>query len=126
MHMFPMTSCARIDSARQVVRTFFRTNRSTCLEWLARVRLAVIVIAEQAGQTSLVVRQAWELMRDMKHSNATQTNEFEKVLVYLVRALVKLRCWEAIQGLYAWCKDTLNRKLQWMKSAVEMAAGRCV
>ena len=121
-----MTSCARIDSTRQVVRTFFRTNRSTCLEWLARVRLAVIVIAEQAGQTALVVRQAWELMRDMKHSNATQTNEFEKVLVYLVRALVKLRCWEAIQGLYAWCKDTLNRKLQWMKSAVEMAAGRCV
>ena len=53
-----------------------------------------------------------------------QGSDFEKLLVYLVRALVKLRCYEAIQGLYAWCKDVLNRKLNWMKSAVEIAAGR--
>ena len=58
----------------QAVRTFFRTNRSTCLEWLARIRLAVIVIAEQAGQSAVVVRQAWELMRDMKHAGNTQVS----------------------------------------------------
>ena len=53
-----------------------------------------------------------------------QCTEFERVLVLAVQSLVKLRCPEAIQGMYAWCKDVAGRKLHWMKGAIEAAAGR--
>ena len=62
-------------SLSKVVRTFFRTNRSTCQEWLLRIRLCVMIIAEHCGESAVVVRQAWELMRDMQNSGNTQVGE---------------------------------------------------
>ena len=58
-----------ISVAPKAARTFFRTNRGTCQEWLMRVRLSVIVIALQCGQPALAVRHAFELLRDMKETN---------------------------------------------------------
>jgi hypothetical protein len=44
--------------------------------------------------------------------------------MYLVQALVLLKCPEAIQGLYAWCKEMVGQKLTWIKAAIEKASGR--
>ena len=56
----------------QAVRTFFRTNKGTCQEWLSRIRLSVIVMALHSGQSAVTVRHAFELLRDMKESGNTQ------------------------------------------------------
>ena len=47
----------------QAVRAFFRTNRSTCVEWLLRVRLLLIQIAEAAGQHATVLHHAYLLLQ---------------------------------------------------------------
>ena len=105
----------------KVVRTFFRNNRTTCHDWLQRNRLYVMYVATHAQQPALVVRHAYDLLRDVIKQN---NMELEHVLLVTVRALVRLRCPEAILGLYAWCKEKVERKFLWMKSAAEIAAGR--
>ena len=56
----------------QTVRTFFRTNRNTCQEWLARIRMCVVKIAVQAGVYPVAVRHAFELLKEMHESDNTQ------------------------------------------------------
>ena len=51
---------------------FFRTNKGTCQEWLLRIRTSIIQVAMYIGQYPLVVRQAFELLQDMKQNNNTQ------------------------------------------------------
>lgn len=118
---FEGCTCAMLTPPK-VVRSFFRHNRATCHDWLQRNRLHVMRIAAHAHQPALVVRHAFDLLRDVINQNSS---ELEPVLLVTVRALVQLRCPEAILGLYAWCKDKVERKFTWMKSAAEMAAGRC-
>ncbi|CAH1794898.1 unnamed protein product [Owenia fusiformis] len=108
----------------KAVRTFFRTNRNTCQEWLTRVRMCIIAIASKCDQPTTVIRQAFELLNEMKVNNHTQGPEFERVVMRLVEALCKLRCPDAIQGIYIWCKDIIGRKMSWIKSAIDKAWGR--
>ena len=115
-------TCAMLTPPK-VVRSFFRHNRTTCHDWLQRNRLHVMHIATHANQPALVVRHAFDLLRDVIAQNST---ELEHVLLVTVRALMQLRCPEAILGLYAWCKDKVDRKFTWMKSMAEIAASRCV
>ncbi|OWF37806.1 serine/threonine-protein kinase SMG1-like [Mizuhopecten yessoensis] len=115
---------AAMPMAPKVVRTFFRTNKATCLEWLSRIRSNIIKIALHAGMPAMAVRQAHELLRDMKENNNTQTPEFEQTLVYLVQALCDLKQADAVSGLYTWCKDLTSKKLSLIKAAVEKASGR--
>lgn len=56
----------------QIVRTFFRTNRNTCLEWLARIRLCVMTIAAHAGMPAVVIRHAHEMLNDLVDVDNTQ------------------------------------------------------
>jgi hypothetical protein len=58
------------------------------------------------------------------HSILLQGPEFERAVMYVCWALCKLREPEAIQGLYAWCKDVAERKFTWLKAASEQAQGR--
>lgn len=115
---------AAMPMAPKVVRTFFRTNKATCLEWLSRIRSNIIKIALHAGMPAMAVRQAHELLRDMKENNNTQSPEFEQTLVYLVQALCDLKQADAVTGLYTWCKDITGKKLSLIKAAVEKASGR--
>ncbi|KAK3583612.1 hypothetical protein CHS0354_039435 [Potamilus streckersoni] len=117
--------CAVVTpAAPKMVRTFFRTNKGTCLEWLSRIRLNLIAVALHNGLPSLAVRQAAEMLRDMKESNKTQGPEFDQVALYMVQGLCALQEPESIQGVYTWCKDVIGRKMTWIKTAAEKASGR--
>lgn len=111
-------------AAPKPVRTFFRTNKGTCQEWLNRIRTHIMLIALHCGMPSMVIRQASELLWDLKESNNTQGSEFEHIIMYMVQALVELKCPEAVQGIYNWCKDVIGRKLPWIKAMIEKACGR--
>jgi hypothetical protein len=56
----------------QPVRTFFHTNKSTCGEWLTRIRSAVVIVAIHAGQATTAVRHGHCMLQDMADSNNTQ------------------------------------------------------
>jgi hypothetical protein len=56
----------------QPVRTFFHTNKSTCGEWLTRIRTAVVIVAIHAGQATTAVRHGHCLLQDMADANNTQ------------------------------------------------------
>jgi PI-3-kinase-related kinase SMG-1 len=47
----------------QAVRAFFRTNRVTCVEWVLRVRLLLVGIAQAAGQHATVLHHAYLLLQ---------------------------------------------------------------
>lgn len=108
----------------KIVKTFFRTNRSTCLEWLSRIRMCIMTVAAHAGLPSVVVRHAHELLRDLLEMDRTLESEFEQGVVYLVRALCDLNCPEAVQGVYNWCRFNAGKKFAWVKAAAERASKR--
>jgi hypothetical protein len=56
----------------QPVRTFFHTNKSTCGEWLTRIRSAVVVVAIHAGQATTAIRHGHCMLQDMADANNTQ------------------------------------------------------
>ena len=58
----------------QVVKTFFRTNRHTCLEWLSRIRMSLLTIAVHSGRWACAVRQGFELLRDLEDAGTTRIN----------------------------------------------------
>ena len=89
-----------------------------------RVRLHLVVIGLHGGQVALAVRQAFELLREMKESGNTGLAEFDHVVMHAVEALTEMRCPEAIQGLYAWCKQVTGRRMTWVKSTSDFALGR--
>lgn len=113
-----------LSTPPKTVRTFFRTNKATCLEWLTRVRMATLVVSLQSGQLAMAVRQGYQLLEEMTEARNTQGVEFDHVLMYVVEALIGLRCPEAVLGLYNWCKECHNRKFTWIKAAVDQAASR--
>ena len=61
-----------MDFVLQAVRTFFRTNKNTCQEWLSRIRIYVITMAMHAGMYTTVVRHATEILHELKDSENAQ------------------------------------------------------
>lgn len=105
------------------VRTFFHTNKSTCREWLNRIRLALCVVSLHAGMAANVLRNGQRLMEDLTNSENTQGAEFERAALCTAQAMVKLGEAEALQGLYVYTKDK-DKKFTWLKAATDHAAGR--
>jgi PI-3-kinase-related kinase SMG-1 len=67
------------------VRTFFHTNKSTCGEWLTRIRTAVVVVAIHAGQATTAIRHGHCMLQDMADANNTQVCwSFEYLLHVLI------------------------------------------
>nr|XP_053652652.1 serine/threonine-protein kinase SMG1-like [Cherax quadricarinatus] len=69
------------------VRTFFRTNRQTCTEWLSRIRAAVIIVSLNCGRPEVAIRHSYKLLQELKDNNNTQGNDFERAVCYCARAL---------------------------------------
>ncbi|KAG1650713.1 Serine/threonine-protein kinase SMG1 [Nymphon striatum] len=114
-----------MPSAPKLVKTFFRTNKATCREWVRRLRLSVATVALHSGQNAIAVEQGHRLLKEMSDSNNTaQGEDFEQVLMLTVQALIALKAPEPILGLYNWCKDKIGRKFIWLKAAVNDASGR--
>ncbi|ESO84130.1 hypothetical protein LOTGIDRAFT_229624 [Lottia gigantea] len=105
----------------KTVKTFFRTNRGTCEEWLTRIRKCVITTALNAGMSAMAVRHAFQLLKDMAEAEHHQTELFDKVLVQAVQAMIDLKSPECIIGLYNWCRESCGRKLPWMRTASDIA-----
>ena len=61
-------------SPSQSVRSFFRKNMDTCLEWLSHVRSYIVSIAIHAGMPAVAVRHGFAALKDFtKHSNQYKT-----------------------------------------------------
>ncbi|XP_054706809.1 serine/threonine-protein kinase SMG1-like [Uloborus diversus] len=113
-----------LPSPAKNVRTFFRTNKSTCHEWLSRVRSTTVVVALNAGCPAAVIRQGFEILQELNNNGNAQGSEFENILYAVTRALIQLQCPEGVLGLYIWCKENIGRKFNWMKASVDCAAGK--
>ena len=72
MDNMPEYHSKKICILYQIVRTFFRTNKATCLEWLSRIRKMVAEVAIYSGLPALAVRHCHEILRDMKENNNLQ------------------------------------------------------
>ncbi|XP_043258587.1 serine/threonine-protein kinase SMG1 isoform X3 [Colletes gigas] len=103
------------------VRTFFRTNKSTCKEWLNRIRLALCVVSLHSGLAGSGLRNSQRLLEDLSNSDNTQGIEFERATLCTAQAMVMLGEAEALQGLYTYTKEK-ERKFPWLKAAMEEAA----
>ncbi|KAK3930101.1 Serine/threonine-protein kinase SMG1 [Frankliniella fusca] len=113
-----------IEPPPKQVRNFFHTNRSTCVEWLTRIRLAVVAVALRSGQAATAVRQGHALLQHLHETNNTQGLEFERAALYVGCALNRMQQSESIQGLYSWCRNECGRKIPLLKGLAEQAAGR--
>ncbi|GFO31315.1 serine/threonine-protein kinase smg1, partial [Plakobranchus ocellatus] len=115
-----------MPALHKVVKTFFRTNRHTCLEWLSRIRLSLLTIAVHSGMWACAVRQGFELLRDLEDAGSTRINSpvFEQALVYLVQALCELRAPDCIVGVYNWCQEVTGQALAWILAMADKANKR--
>ncbi|KAG7209878.1 hypothetical protein KM043_011480 [Ampulex compressa] len=104
------------------VRTFFHTNKSTCKEWLNRIRLALCVVSLHSGLATSALRNGQRLLEDLSNTDNTQGIEFERGTLCTAQAMVMLGEAEALQGLYVYTKEK-ERKFPWLKAAMEEAAG---
>ncbi|KAL6442065.1 hypothetical protein ACFW04_002410 [Cataglyphis niger] len=104
------------------VRTFFHTNKSTCREWLNRIRLALCVVSLHSGLATSALRNGQRLLEDLSNADNTQGIEFERATLWTAQAMVALSEAEALQGLYVYAK-TKDRQFPWLKAAMEEAAG---
>ncbi|XP_035721238.1 serine/threonine-protein kinase SMG1-like isoform X1 [Vespa mandarinia] len=104
------------------VRTFFHTNKSTCKEWLNRIRLALCVVSLHSGLATAALRNGQRLLEDLSICENTQGIEFERATLCTAQAMVMLGEAEALQGLYIYTKEK-DRKFPWLKAAMEEAAG---
>ena len=50
----------------QSVRTFFRKNMETCLEWLTHVRGYIVSIAIHAGMPAVAIRHGFAALQDFE------------------------------------------------------------
>ena len=105
------------------VRTFFHTNKSTCKEWLNRIRLALCVVSLHAGLATSALRNGQRLLENLSNTDLTQGAEFERAVLCTAISLVNLGEAEALRGLYVYAKEK-DRKFEWLKATIDEAAGR--
>ncbi|KAF9175596.1 hypothetical protein BGX20_003599 [Mortierella sp. AD010] len=95
---------------------FVRSNKKMWDEWFMRIRSRVLEGAKTTGEHEIVIRNGYILLAD--HFNALSRgsvndilswlDEFERVLVNLVEALIATNGSDAISGLYVWCRRAIK------------------
>ncbi|XP_062507559.1 serine/threonine-protein kinase SMG1-like isoform X2 [Corticium candelabrum] len=101
------------------IRSFFRTNSTTCSDWLNRLRLPLATIALHCGSPSATVKHCYEKLAVI----TPQDSEFEQLLVVLASALCRLRASEALAGVSMWVREKCGRSLYWLDSSISVAKG---
>lgn len=112
-----------LPSPPKSVRVFFRTNRSTCLEWLTRVRKPVMSVGSACGSPSATVWHGFRTLHEMKIGENTKSEEFDNAVLLTAEALCELKSPHAISGLMAWCEQTMGRNYSWINGIVMKAKG---
>lgn len=115
---------SRLYVTPKTAKTFFRTNKATCGEWIGRNRMSIMLIGLKCGEPATVVRHGQELLREVIGSKKQNNNDLEFILILIVEALIQLGSSDAAMGYYIWAKQTLGLKYLWIKAAAEEANGR--
>ncbi|KAI5704053.1 hypothetical protein M8J75_001535 [Diaphorina citri] len=106
------------------VRCFFTTNKSTCTEWLHRLRNTLMCVSLHAGLASSAARHGMTLLRDLVAGGHTNTLDFELAVLYLSLALLRLRDADGIHGLAVWCRHVTSVTPAYLKCLESQAGGR--
>jgi hypothetical protein len=115
---------SRLYSTPKNSKSFFRTNKATCAEWINRNRRSIMLIALKCGEPATVVRHGQELLREIINSKNQNNNDFEFILLLIIEALIQLEAADAAMGYYIWAKQTFGSKFLWIKAAAEEANWR--
>ncbi|KAF9210203.1 Serine/threonine-protein kinase smg1 [Haplosporangium sp. Z 27] len=95
---------------------FVRSNKKMWDEWFTRIRGRIIEGAKVTGEHELIIRNGYILIADyfstLSRGSVSDIiswmDEFERVLVDLVEALIATRGSDAIAGLYVWCRRAIK------------------
>ncbi|KAI7828584.1 hypothetical protein BC939DRAFT_443330 [Gamsiella multidivaricata] len=95
---------------------FVRSNKKMLDDWLSRIRSRVVAGARAIGEHEIIIRNGYMLLVEQFNSLCRGAvndilpwlDEFERVLVYLVEALVATNSSDAISGLYVWCRRAIK------------------
>ncbi|XP_054164318.1 serine/threonine-protein kinase SMG1-like [Oppia nitens] len=114
---------SRLYTTPKSAKSFFRTNKATCAEWITRNRMSVMLIALKCAEPATVVRHGQELLRELIQSKKQTNKDLELILIIIIEALIQLEAADAVMGYYIWAKQTLGLKYSWIKAAAEEASG---
>jgi len=67
-------SAVTLPAAPKVVRTFFFANKSTCNNWLTRIRLVMGMVGVKTGQPASTVRNMYALLSELVAVRNTQVS----------------------------------------------------
>ncbi|KAF9114717.1 Serine/threonine-protein kinase smg1 [Mortierella sp. AM989] len=95
---------------------FVRSNKKMWDDWFMRIRSRIIEGAKVTGEHDIVIRNGYILLADHFSSLSRGSvndilswlDEFERVLVDLVEALIATNGSDAISGLYVWCRRAIK------------------
>ncbi|XP_038064648.1 serine/threonine-protein kinase SMG1-like [Patiria miniata] len=113
-----------MPSTPKAVRTFFRTNRATCQDWLRNIRCLAVAAAVNCGQHAVALRHGLIMLNDLIAKNNTTGHLFEDASLRVVTCLIQLRSPHAITGLCGWILEQSGRSLGWMTACLPAADAR--
>ena len=76
------------------MRTFFRTNRNTCCEWLNRIQESTTKLANLCGCPEKALRNGFLWLKHLKNTGNTHGTPFENAVVTVVDSLIQLHCYQ--------------------------------
>ncbi|CAF4550319.1 unnamed protein product, partial [Rotaria magnacalcarata] len=111
------------SSSGETVKFFFITNKSTCCEWLNRIRIPIILTALRSGQYESAARNYNQYLMHACSLGQAEASEFEFVIISFVQSLIKLHNSMAIHGIYVWLKNIHQLDWSWIQACEHEAAG---
>ncbi|KAH1004120.1 hypothetical protein HUJ04_003920 [Dendroctonus ponderosae] len=108
----------------KTVKSFFIANMNTCNEWLLRIRMVVMHIALHCGESSIALKHGQYMLKDLLSKGKANSQEFERVAMFVTLALLNLKEPEALYGFYTWCKLHTGKRYTWIKFTADQASKR--
>lgn len=106
------------------MRTFFRTNRNTCCEWLNRIQESTTKLANLCGCPEKALRNGFLWLKHLKNTGNTHGTPFENAVVTVVDSLIQLHCYQGVKGILDWARKEAGRDFFWLRAAIPKANGR--
>ncbi|EFX69271.1 hypothetical protein DAPPUDRAFT_228726, partial [Daphnia pulex] len=92
-----------LPQAPKAIRVFFRTNQTTCQEWVNRMGCAALTASVRVGRHASAARFGLNLLAHWTHTRrAVDSADLENVLQQVVQSLIKLGASQQIRGLKSW------------------------
>ncbi|CAF3349426.1 unnamed protein product, partial [Rotaria socialis] len=107
----------------KTVKFLFITNKSTCCEWLNRIRIPIILTALRSGQYESAARNYNQYLMHACSLGQAEASEFEFVIISFVQSLIKLHNSMTIHGIYVWLKNIHQLDWSWIQACEHEAAG---